>query len=78
VNVLLIPWIQSFSFIFSVGRHSAIAVEASGSYSWLVDEMERSGHRPKLCNPLEAKRLMGLTNKTDKLDSVANASTDNE
>ena len=37
--------------------------------SWLVDEMERSGHRPKLCNPLEAKRRMGLTNKTDKLDA---------
>jgi hypothetical protein len=51
--------------------HSAIAVEASGSYSWLVDEMERSGHRPKLCNPHEAKRRMGLTNKTDKLDAIA-------
>ena len=47
----------------------AIAVEATGSYSWLVDEMERLGHRPKLCNPLEAKRRMGLTNKTDKLDA---------
>jgi len=45
--------------------------EASGSYSWLVDEMERSGHRPKLANPLEAKRRMGLTNKTDKLDAKA-------
>jgi transposase len=31
--------------------------------------MERSGHHPKLCNPLEAKRRMGLTNKTDKLDA---------
>jgi len=49
--------------------HSAIAVEASGSYSWLVDEMERSGHRPKLCNPPEAKRRMGLTHKTDKIDA---------
>jgi transposase len=31
--------------------------------------MERSGHHPKLCNPFEAKRRMGLTNKTDKLDA---------
>jgi len=31
--------------------------------------MERSGHRPKLCNPHEAKRRMGLTKKTDKLDA---------
>jgi transposase len=44
-------------------------VEASGSYSWLVDEMERAGHHPRLCNPHEAKRRMGLTNKTDKLDA---------
>ena len=56
-------------FLAQLPAHSAIAVEASGSYSWLVDEMERSGHHPRLCNPLEAKRRMGLTNKTDKLDA---------
>jgi len=31
--------------------------------------MERSSHHPRLCNPLEAKRRMGLTNKSDKLDA---------
>jgi len=31
--------------------------------------MERAGHLPRLANPLEAKRRMGLTNKTDKLDA---------
>jgi transposase len=56
-------------FLKQLPPQSAIAVEASGSYSWLVDEMEWLGHRPKLCNPLEAKRRMGLTNKTDKLDA---------
>jgi transposase len=56
-------------FLARLPARSAIAVEASGSYSWLVDEMERLGHRPKLCNPHEAKRRMGLTNKTDKLDA---------
>jgi transposase len=56
-------------FLARLPPHSSIAVEASGSYSWLVDEMERSGHRPKLCNPLEAKRRMGLTKKTDTLDA---------
>jgi transposase len=35
----------------------------------MVDEMEQLGHRPKLCNPLEAKRRMGLTKKTDNLDA---------
>jgi hypothetical protein len=33
-------------FLARLPAHSAIAVEASGNYSWLVDEMERSGHRP--------------------------------
>src|SRR5258706_367931 len=56
-------------FLARLPPHSSIAVEASGSYSWLIDEMEGSGHRAKLCNPLEAKRRMGLTNKTDKLDA---------
>ena len=31
--------------------------------------MEGLGHHPKLCNPLEAKRRMGLSKKTDKLDA---------
>ena len=44
-------------------------MEASGSYSWLVDAMERLGHRPKLCNPQEAKRRMGLTHNTEQLDA---------
>src|SRR6202051_3824530 len=56
-------------FLERLPAHSLIALEASGTYSWLVDEMERSGHRPKLCNPLEAKRCLGLTNKTDTLDA---------
>jgi transposase len=56
-------------FLAQLPPNSVIAVEASGHYSWLVDEMERQGHQPKLANPLEAKRRMGLTNKTDKLDA---------
>ena len=56
-------------FLARLPAGSSIAVEASGTYNWLVDEMERAGHHPKLCNPLEAKRRMGLSNKTDKLDA---------
>jgi transposase len=56
-------------FLARLPAHSSIAVEASGSYGWLVDEMEKLGHQPKLANPHEAKRRMGLTNKTDKLDA---------
>jgi hypothetical protein len=56
-------------FLARLPARSAIAVEAGRNYSWLVDEMEWAGHRPKLCNPFEAKRRMGLTHKTDKLDA---------
>ena len=56
-------------FLVQLPPQSTIAVEAGGHYGWVVDEMERSGHHPKLTNPVEAKRRMGLTNKTDKLDA---------
>jgi hypothetical protein len=36
-------------FLARLPPHSAIAMEASGSYSWLVDEMGRSAHLT--CNP---------------------------
>src|SRR5258705_221298 len=52
-------------FLGRLPPQSSIAVEASGSYSWLVDEMERSGARPKLCKPLQTKRRKGLTKKTE-------------
>src|SRR5579863_2915961 len=56
-------------FLSRLPPHSAIAVEATGHYSWLIDEMEALGHRPRLANAFEAKRRMGLTHKTDKLDA---------
>jgi transposase len=56
-------------FLAQLPANSPIAIEASGSYGWLVDEMEKVGHCPHPANPLEAKRRMGLTNKTDKLDA---------
>ena len=41
----------------------------ANSFVLRQNSMERLGHRPKLCSPYEAKRRMGLTNKTDKLDA---------
>ncbi|HWC15636.1 MAG TPA: IS110 family transposase [Terriglobales bacterium] len=49
---------------------SQIALEASGHYYWIVDEMESAGHNPRLVHPLEAKKRMGKTRKkTDKVDA---------
>jgi len=48
---------------------SEIAVEATGHWYWIVDEMEQAGHRPHLANPHEAKKRMGKPNKHDALDA---------
>lgn len=48
---------------------SPIAVETSGSWYWLVDELEQAGHYPILTDAGKAKRRMGETNKTDRLDA---------
>jgi transposase len=45
-----------------------VAVEATGNYYWIVDEIEEARLTPKLVHPRKAKLMMGLINKTDKLD----------
>ena len=48
---------------------TAVAVEATGNWYWIVDEIEQAGLRPQLVHPRKAKLMMGLTNKTDQLDA---------
>lgn len=48
---------------------STIALETTGNWYWLVDEMEKAGHKPALVNAGKAKLMMGQINKTDKLDA---------
>jgi transposase len=45
-----------------------VAVEAIGSWYWIVDEIEAAGLVPRLVHPRKAKVMMAMTNKTDKLD----------
>lgn len=56
-------------YLRSLPPGSEIALEATGHWYWMVDEMEKAGHRPHLANPFEAKKSMGKTNKTDALDA---------
>jgi transposase len=56
-------------FLHSLPTGSEIALEATGHWYWMVDEMEKAGHCPHLANPTEAKKRMGKTNKTDALDA---------
>jgi transposase len=46
----------------------AVAVEATGNWYWIVDEIEQAGQRALLVHPGKAKLMMGMINKTDKLD----------
>jgi transposase len=61
---------QYRQFLQRLATGSQIALEASGHYYWIVDEMEAAGHHPRLVHPLEAKKRMGKTGKkTDKVDA---------
>lgn len=56
-------------YLDSLATASDIAVESTGHWYWLVEEMEAAGHHPHLAEPLEAKKRMGKTHKTDALDA---------
>lgn len=57
------------AFLQSLPPASPIAVETVGNWYWLIEEMEQARHQPHLAHAREAKRLMGKSNKTDKLDA---------
>jgi transposase len=40
-----------------------------GNWYWIVDEIEGAGFMPKLVHPRKAKLMLGMINKTDKLDA---------
>lgn len=48
---------------------TGVAVEATGNWYWIVDEIEQAGLRPLLVHPRKAKLMMGMINKTDRLDA---------
>lgn len=48
---------------------TAVAVEATGNWYWIVEEIEQAGMRPLLVHPRKAKLMMGMINKTDQLDA---------
>jgi transposase len=57
------------SFLQTLPPSSQIAVETTGNWYWLIDEMEKAGHTPSLVHAGKAKLMMGHINKTDKLDA---------
>jgi len=49
-------------------KGTPVAVEATGNWYWIIDEIEQAGLEPRLVHPRKAKLMRGLINKTDKLD----------
>ena len=47
---------------------TSVAVEATGNWYWIVDEIEQAGLVPRLVHPRKAKLMMGCINKADRLD----------
>jgi transposase len=56
-------------YLQSLPAGSEIALETSGCYYWMVDEMEQAGHHPRLAHALTAKRRMEGRHKTDAKDA---------
>jgi len=48
---------------------TAVAIEATANWYWIIDEIEQAGCVARLVHPRKAKLMMGLINKTDKLDA---------
>jgi len=48
---------------------TAVALEATANWYWIVDEIEQARLVPRLVHPRKAKLMMGMINKTDKLDA---------
>ena len=57
------------TYLSGLPAGSSIAVETTGNWYWVIDEMERAGHVPQLAHAAKSKLMMGQINKTDKLDS---------
>lgn len=56
-------------FLAGLPAGSEIALETSGCYYWIVDDVERAGHIPRLAHALTAKRRMEGRHKTNERDA---------
>ena len=50
-------------------RGTPVAIEATANWYWITDEIEQARCVPRLVHPRKAKLMMGLINKTDRLDA---------
>lgn len=56
-------------FLREWDKGSPVAVETIGNWYWIIEEIEHAQMRPCLVHARKAKLMMGMINKTDKLDA---------
>jgi transposase len=56
-------------FFAQLPRQTPVAIEASGTWWWLVDLLEQLGHRPVLSNPKQTKAIAAARLKNDRVDA---------
>jgi transposase len=57
------------AFFAQLPPRTPVAIEASGTWWWLVDLLERAGHRPVLSNPKQTKAIAAARLKNDRVDA---------
>jgi transposase len=56
-------------FFARLPPRSPVAIEASGTWWWLVDLLERLGHQPILSHPKQTKAIASARLKNDRVDA---------
>ena len=56
-------------FLKTCAPGTPVAIEATANWYWIIDEIEQARCVPRLTHARKAKLMMGLINKTDKLDA---------
>lgn len=56
-------------FLAQWDKGSPVAVETIGNWYWIVEEIEHAQMHPRLVHARKAKLMLGMINKTDKLDA---------
>src|SRR5512144_1073761 len=58
-------------YLAALPHGTPVAVEATGSWYWLIDELEAAGLDARLAQPFAARRMLGGGKKTDAVDARA-------
>jgi transposase len=56
-------------FFAQVPAPARVAIEASGTWWWLVDLLEQLGHQPVLSHPKQTRAIAAARLKTDRVDA---------